>query len=201
MYALKKEVIVMRAPPHFALFMSKGVPGATHDYTIHKDNYTAYVPYLFKSPLEQASLPGDHHDAWALLLDSGYVGPEGDTPHLRRIAMAKPSTLRTAEDRQRHTTQARIRVPVEQFFGRFYKLWGIFRHTYRLDHTHFDSDFDSCALLTNENLRQAGLTEADKMFLLSRQEKRRRTKEEQEAKRKEQVAAYLTRKRKREEGV
>ncbi len=198
MYALKKEVIVLRAPPHYALFMSKGVIGSTHDYQLHKENCANYTWYLLKEPSESEALPADRdHNSWGLLLDSDYIGPESDTPNLRRIAMPKPSSGETPEDRLHLQHLASIHVPVEQFLGRFYKLWGIFRHAYRLDHSKFDTDFDSCVLLTNECIRQAGLTDEDRNFLLSCQAGHRQKTEERQHKRHQQMAAFLARKRQR----
>ncbi len=39
--------------------------------------------------------------SWAVLLDSGYIGPASDTPNLRKIALPRPSSLRSAADRER----------------------------------------------------------------------------------------------------
>jgi hypothetical protein len=60
----------------------------------------------------------------------------------------------------------KIHAPVEQWFSCFYKLWGMFCHAYCLDHATFNSDFNACALLMNENIHQAGLTEHDQDFNL-----------------------------------
>ncbi len=84
---------------------------------------------------------------------------------------------------------------MEQFFGRLYKLWGAMRSVYRLDHSHFDDDFDNCLLLTNENIRAAGLTAADRDFFLSHLEARARRIEAQQEKRAQQVRSYLERRK------
>ncbi|KAL6047279.1 Conserved oligomeric Golgi complex subunit 3 [Balamuthia mandrillaris] len=81
-YALKKEVAVMASPPHFALFSFPGAPGARHDYSILKEHYSAYIPYLTKSAQETAMIHrvDGNETSWSALFDKGYVGPAQDTP-------------------------------------------------------------------------------------------------------------------------
>ncbi|KAL6054116.1 Conserved oligomeric Golgi complex subunit 3 [Balamuthia mandrillaris] len=100
-YALKKEVAVMASPPHFALFSFPGAPGARHDYSILKEHYSAYIPYLTKSAQETAMIHrvDGNETSWSALFDKGYVGPAQDTPGFRRITIKKQSQVRTAAER------------------------------------------------------------------------------------------------------
>ena len=88
---------------------------------------------------------------WAMLFDRGYVGPAEDTPGLRKMT-PKKGTLTLAETQQ-NAELGRLRVPVEQFFGRMQQLWRITRVIYRWGQEHFDLDIGNCILLTNECLR------------------------------------------------
>ncbi len=83
MYALKKEMIVLHVPLHYAIFLSKGVIRSAHDYHIHKENFINYILYLLKELTEvKAILIDQTFELWALLLDSSYIGPAEDMPHL-----------------------------------------------------------------------------------------------------------------------
>lgn len=93
-YALKKEIAVTRAAPHYCLFTQPAVPGSVHDYSYFKQNYLSYCPYLLKTPEERATLSSDRQESrWAILLDSGYIGPDNDHPELRKITLRKPTTI------------------------------------------------------------------------------------------------------------
>ena len=165
MYALKKEVAVMASKPHFCLFLQKGVIGSKHDYEYLKETFHLYIPYLQKMTEEFVQLPSDHgNQNWSALFDKGYVGPDNDTPGLRRITPKKNTSAYA--DLIENEEKSKIRVPVECFFGRQQKLWKIIRETYRWDHKNFDIDFDNCALLTNEHIKQKDLQEIDKNFAL-----------------------------------
>ena len=64
---------------------------------------------------------------WAALFDNSYQGQLCDTPGLRRIFIPR-------HDRDHEGTRfelSRLRVPVEQFFGRLTKLWHVLRGMYR----------------------------------------------------------------------
>ncbi len=49
-YALKKEVAVLRYPPHYAMFSLPSHVGGEHDYACHKQEYINYAEYLLKLP-------------------------------------------------------------------------------------------------------------------------------------------------------
>ena len=94
MYTLKKEVAVMVSNPHYCLFLQKGVVGSKHDYEYLKTTFHSYIRYLQKTSEEFILLLTDQANKnWGTLFDKCYIGPESDTPGLRRIAPKKnPST-------------------------------------------------------------------------------------------------------------
>ena len=128
-YALKKEISVLANPPHYAMFSSPAAVGSEHDYVLLKNGYHRYLSYLRKRPDERVGLPDDDNDCWAALFDNAYRGPSDDTNGLRRIVIPRKSS-NGAEEVAR-TELSRIRVPVEQFFGRMWKLWSQARGPYQ----------------------------------------------------------------------
>lgn len=181
----------MASAPHYALFTSKGFVASRHDYSHHKEHYLNYCEYLVKSPQEAAQIPNDRDNRWANLCDSGYEGSLDDTPEERRVALKKAPL--TQADRDKNYELARLRVPVEQFFGRLTGLWGIVRHTYKYDHQSFDADIDMCILLTNEHIRYARLTMEDAEFYRSFLSERIRQKEQRQEKRQREQENYRLR--------
>lgn len=195
-YGLKKEVAVAAQPPHYCMFSQRAAVGSVHDYSVNKDTYPYYVDYLHKSVEEHAALAADRQQQyWAVLCDKAYIGPEADTPNFRRLTPIKPP--RTVQDHQHNAAVARFRVPVDQFFGRMWKKWGILRNVYRFDHAHFDSDFDVLCLLTNEGIAVTSLSEEDALFYDKARTQRRQLLEAKEAKLKEASKKYKENKRRR----
>lgn len=196
-YALKKEVVVTAQPPHYALFAQKSRVGAKHDYVILKESYQSYLPYLEKTPTELQAIPEDQNPNWAMLLDHGYVGPAEDTPGLRRVT-PKKGTL-SVEEQHSNAELGRLRVPVEQFFGRMQQLWALSRGIYRWSHDHFDLDIDNCILLTNEVLKRRNnpLATADQQFAQKVRADRKRKQEEKAEKKQESATRYRANKRRR----
>ena len=106
-----------------------------------------------------------------MLFDSVYTGPDSDTPRLRRLFI--PKNPRTMTELADYEVCAKLRVPVEQFFGRLTKLWDILSGVFCFDHDHFDLDFNICVLLTNEHIRNHDSKKVDYRFyraLLERKE-------------------------------
>lgn len=196
-YAIKKQVAVMAASPYYALFVADGQPGSVHDYTIFKSSFIPMRQYLIKTAYERHMSATD--DRWAVLGDSGYIGPERDTEGLSKITMDKPSMIRTITQTNANIEKARIRCPVEQFFGRSKKLWGVMREVYRWDHSHFDDDINLCILLTNEHIERFQQPPAPSDGDFERQQIGMRISvfEEFREKRKKQMAEYRARKRAR----
>jgi hypothetical protein len=195
-YALKKEVAVMAKAPHYALFFSKAEPGSIHDYTIFKKNYNQYISYLRKTT-EERDLPLLNLDTafpnWGILLDRGYIGPATDTPELRKITLKKNVT--TVMDQASNLELSQLRCPVERFFGRLKCLWKIFTSEFRLDHAHFDMDFDICCLLTNESIERKQLAVEDGDFYLKLNQYKLTITEAKEKKRKLESSKYHKEKR------
>ncbi|KAL6040521.1 hypothetical protein QOT17_007527 [Balamuthia mandrillaris] len=193
-YVLKKEVAVMASPPHFALTWSQ------HDYSILKEHYSAYIPYLTKSAQETAMIHcvDGNETSWSALFDKGYVGPAQDTPGFRRITIKKQSQVRTAAERFQNRELAKLRVPIECFFGPMYKLWAFLRKPYPYDHNKFDADIDLLILLTNEHLLSAHpLAVDERQYYRAQMRERKENAIERENKRKEAKRRYLENTRKR----
>jgi hypothetical protein len=158
-HGYKKEVAVMAASPHYALFASKKMVARKHDYNIFKSNYTTYLSYLEKTPEEMSQSPGGPQQ-WSVLCDNGYIGPASDTPEITRIVIPKQS-----QNHPLYKEMCTLRCPVERFFGRMTKLWKLSREEYRYSHAHFDKDIDNCILLTNENIKCCQLEPMEEKFL------------------------------------
>jgi len=137
---LKKEVSVKISPPNYALFYHSATPGSMHDYQRLKSTYTEYIPYLKKLPDE--IIEGDSNHYWSALFDKGYVGPDTDTPNLRRLTEIKEP--KTMTDAAFNTELKTKRVLVECFFGRLKTLFRMARDVYRYDLSNFDVDLDCC---------------------------------------------------------
>ncbi len=195
-YGIKKEVAVMAHPPHYALFSSTGFVASKHDYQYHKESFERYLPYLAKTTEESHQLRNDTAEpSWAALFDSGYVGPPTDTPGMRRIFVKKGNL--GLQEQMLNKELCTIRNPVEQFFGRVWKLWKVARGVYRWDHRHFDVDIDVCILLTNEHIKRHDLVELDYRLYLGVCEQRAARAEEVLQQRKAVDERYKTRKKQR----
>jgi hypothetical protein len=199
MYALKMEVAVSASPPHFAQFVFRGRVGSQHDFAIHKENYQNYLPYLRKTNEELASMPEDRINRyWGILGDKAYFASANETPDERRFAIRK--NPRTIADKSFNEEMTKIRVPVECFFGRMWKLWSLLRKPYPYDHNLFDGDYENMVLLTNEHIRATHpLEDSDQVFYKAFRENQKRQSEEKERKRREQVEGYLSRRKRRYE--
>lgn len=162
-YGVKNGVGLLANNPHYCMFVTKHQVGSTHDYEDLKHNYHLTLDYLLKLPAENSALPGDvQHKMWSVICDRGYVGQEHDTPGFICITPKKghctPAELVT------NTEISNLRVPIECFFGRQWKLFGVARNIYRWDHKHFDMDFENMCLLCNDHIEQHQLTTTDAEF-------------------------------------
>lgn len=188
-YGVKNEVAVSAHAPHYCLFASPRAVASVHDFPYHKRYFEQYLPYLLKTPAEHHALPNDVQNRfWAVCCDKGYIGPADETPGERRIMPKKGHV--TQEERAANAEINRIRVPVEQFFGRLLSSWGILRGVYRWDHTNFDTDFQICCLLTNELIHHNQLENLDHEFYRRYLTVRRNKAEARERKRNQQLATY-----------
>jgi hypothetical protein len=194
-YALKKEVAILPYPPYFALFFQKGRVASMHDYSILQDTQASYSSFLKKTPREQIELGNDRDLRWGILFDKAYVGPEEDTPGLRRIFISKRP--RNEAERTRNTQLSKIRVNIERWFGRLKQLWKFARDVYTHDHRFFDEHFEIMGLLTNEHIRVMELTAEDRSYYRAYLKERRSTAEEKLEKRRRQYAGYKERKQRR----
>jgi len=194
-YAIKKEVAVLAYPPYYGLFFQKGQVGSKHDYSVFQGTHSNYSAFLKKTPREQVELGGDRDSRWAILLDKAYVGPDSDTPNVRRIFISK--NPRTEAERARNQELSKLRVHIECWFGRMKNLWKFARDVYTHDHRYFDEHFEIMALLTNENIRAMELGPEDRQYYRAYLKERRNLAEEKLEKRKRQYEAYRARKARR----
>lgn len=196
-YGVKKTVAILANDPYYAMFSLPGEVGSYHDYEIFKQQYQQLVPYLQKQEQEKQLIATDRNELWAVLGDSGYSGPDSDTTGLRRIFIKRPEVVE--EDRVSNHEKAKIRVKIEQFFGRQEKLWTLTAKTYRNSHKTLDADFDISILLTNEHIavnEEANkLVDADRDFHLALSESRLRRFSSDERKRKAQQQKYTAKRR------
>lgn len=196
-YGLKVEVAVTSARPHVMVALSPHSPGAVSDYEKHKANYGEYLDYLQKSPDERevSRDKGDPFPFWAVIADKLYIGPERDTPNERRITPKKGHRLDQATKKQNKVVSVE-RTPIEQYFGKLVQKFPLFSTIYKLDHSHFDMDFENACLLINEDINISNLAIEDgefyQKFLAARveryqaEQKRRKSKEEKYRKNKKQ---------------
>eukprot|EP01089_Gocevia_fonbrunei_P020320 TRINITY_DN7546_c0_g1_i4.p1 TRINITY_DN7546_c0_g1~~TRINITY_DN7546_c0_g1_i4.p1 ORF type:complete len:348 (-),score=58.90 TRINITY_DN7546_c0_g1_i4:28-1071(-) len=199
-YALKKEVAVLAAPPHFAMFVSQGTVGSDHDFKTHKKIHNKYAAYLTKSPAEISALRSvdGFNGKWSILLDKGYIGSSDLTPTIRRITLQKVTPRTTSEERMRNRELAALRVPVESFFGRMFKLFAFVRQPYPYDHSNFDMDMDIIIMLTNENIRAGHPLAGDERdWYLAQLQQRKEEEERKIMKVKEAKKMYEQRKKRR----
>lgn len=157
MYALKKGVLVSPVTG-YALFVSKSVEGAVHDYEDFKNTYHPLVTFLKKTEDEKSMFQNDANAHWAISMDKGYIGPEEDSPGIRKITFIKQP--RTVDENLHNLHLSRVHN-VEHFFGRLKKKWKITSSVYRNSKEYFDHDIDNCILLTNEDIRFRKLIQED----------------------------------------
>jgi hypothetical protein len=184
-YAFKKAVVVSSMHPHYAVMFGAAIPGAKHDYTDLKENYKMLLPYLERAKVEEAkterqprtegkeekrrserTLPSSSSSAplsWKCSFDKGYVGPEADTPGLRRHLPIK--CAQSSADHVHNMKWSKSHV-IERYFGRMKQLWEITAERYRFTSETLDQDFENCALLTNLHIKHHQLTPEDETFYL-----------------------------------
>jgi len=75
------------------------------------------------------------------------------------------------------------------------QLFAIMRSVYRWDHRNFGTDFENCALLTNEHIRNNQLTELDQNFYLMVAKERSECRKRNVEKRKAQLKNFKKRKK------
>ncbi len=157
-YALKKEVAVSASPPYFALFIRKSAVGSMHDFQMFKSGMDRYKNYLRILPSDVDPLT--NRTDWSICADKGYIG------EVDGITMVTPKKKQrnarlTHQELIYNRDVAKVRIPVEQFFGRLKSCWRILANTYRMDHANFDTDADNCILLTNELIKISNLSDVD----------------------------------------
>lgn len=186
-YGYKNEIAVHGSSPHYCMFISPHVPGAKHDYELHKDWFVNYADYLRMTPQEAAQMPvAWRGEYWPVMGDKAYVGPAEDTAPIKRIFPRRGQLLDAREEQDNRAINRR-RVLVEQFLGRMLRLWAFLRGTWRWDESHFDDDITIACLLTNEDIANHYLMEEDQDFYEKWISKRRNQSVERERKQRANV--------------
>jgi len=71
----------------------------------------------------------------------------------------------TPEEEQRNAEITKVRLPIEQFFGRHRRAWGIWQNKYSHSQESLQQDFTITVLLTNDLIENdAPLAPADRDF-------------------------------------
>lgn len=150
-------------PSGIACFISQKYLGATHDFTIFKDQVEKYKAVLAKSRDERNStnlenpdygeLSSEYPKQWALLADKGYQGAQEKCCAI--IPKRKPKGGELSQgDIDRNALIASDRVIVENYFGRMIKLWAAVSKKFTWKEECFLQVFVLCASLTNFRLRE-----------------------------------------------
>lgn len=177
--------------------MSNGFLGSRHDMAHFSAHYPVYNAYLRATEDDLRNLEQqDRFQTWDLMADKGYQGATELVQTYRVITPTKGSNLPRATV-ARNRDIALLRVPVECFFGRMYKLYTMFSKTYTLSHEHFDMDFNNCAYLTNYSMSATGVSNSDAEYYRGVLVQQRLNYAERVEKRKRENQEYRERKRRR----
>ncbi|KAH3743253.1 hypothetical protein Pelo_15358 [Pelomyxa schiedti] len=150
MYALKKHVVVSATSPYYAVAWNCASEGSCHDMKDLILTWQNMYPHLLAKKPEDAHL-FPQQPTWAVLLDSGYVGPE---PYgLNKVVIPKPSS-RTTFSSQDVSDLKKKRVIVECFFGRMTVLWRCLLSPYLFDKAYLDMDVENMIMLTNSHIEE-----------------------------------------------
>ena len=200
-YGLKTEVAVTSARPHVMVAKSPHYPGSVSDYKIHKEQHTFYLDYLHKTADERHWDRDDSHEPnWAILGDKMYVGPQADTPNIRRLTPIKGAHV-SVEQKAENKRRSKARVYVECFFGRLYRKFPMFSGIYKLDHSNFDQDFENACLLINEDISISELALDDGEFYQKLLDERLERYQREEKKRKAEYEKFKKNKKQKLEKV
>jgi len=131
-YADKVEVCVLCEAPNYAVCWSKHHPGSEPDIAIHRDPDSApkYADYLRMTPSEAHAIFGPRDNDvhyFAAVYDAGYAGSVDGCPFERAIiSHCNPSTA-SPDELRKMAYYSRLRVVVEQWFGRMKKFMAMSR--------------------------------------------------------------------------
>lgn len=156
-YGIKKEVAVSASKPHYAVFVQvvctimkfwrKGPRGTS--------NILSRPQKRSKNFHKITSLAGQLCSTMATK-DHSLI--------LQDFVVRCSSCNFNCKSRIGSSGTCKLRVLVEQFFGRMTQLWAITKNKYRWSHELFDTDIDNCVWLTNENIRFSQLLHLDYQF-------------------------------------
>ena len=148
LYGLKTQTLHNRRG--FILHYISGIPGATHDLTIARQNIEDIKPYLARpiGAFAPLAVEGEDEEQWAVIADSGYQGLgrviRAIVPHKKA-----PGGNLTREQRDFNRRLASQRVICERWYGRLKTLFRITSTKYRNNRDDYPTYFALCAALTN----------------------------------------------------
>lgn len=162
-YCLKKETL--HSLNGICTSVSSYELGATHDYTIFKQNIQKFKNYVKKSQDELALEDnGELNEVfpfeWALMMDKGYLG---SNKIIRSIHPSKKQQNKELDrdTKIRNNKIAKNRIIIENYYGRLKTLWNITSRPYKCNHDTYDDYFDICVALTNYNIINNPLRDND----------------------------------------
>ena len=172
-YSMKLEVGVSTASPHYAVAWSKLEPGSTADISLHRQTVAKYSEYMAFTQSELSTFATtipvvDRPTAWTSIADSAYNGHVDST--FPRIALPKLPVLSTSRVPVDVRYLRRVRVVVEQYFGRMKRSWELMSRPFPLGAKYHQQDVDNIIVLTNILLRDSRipLNDDDQQFYLEK---------------------------------
>lgn len=152
-YCLKSQVICDAKGA--ALHVVAGIPGATHDLAIFRDNMESFQNSIVK--VHTNSGP-------KILADKGYISSEFSDVLITPFK-GMPYDL-SPQQNEHNQELASARVVVERFFGRLKNRWDIMKAEYRGNRDEYQNIFKLCVALTNFEIREFDypLSEEDSFF-------------------------------------
>lgn len=145
MYCLKSQVIINRKG--LALFICSGIRGSIHDFRLFKNTAAEIVLFIRSKGLSNMEI----------LADKGYIGST-EYPEIVLITPHKcpKNGLLTPEQNSHNKKLAKVRVLVENYFGRIKNKFNIISVMFRGDNQTYDMFFETCCALANFDIDLAG---------------------------------------------
>ena len=137
MYCIKTQVTINRAG--MAVHIVSGIPGSVHDVIVLKNSLPEIDDYL-------SQFPNDPHK---ILADKGYISEDLKE---RLITPHKGNRL-THEQMLFNEKLSKVRIKVENYFGRLKNYFMIISEKFRGNRESYDSIFCLCAGLVNFQIK------------------------------------------------
>lgn len=145
LYCLKTQVIINRKG--LALFVQSGIPGSVHDFRLFKNTAAEIVLFIQSKGL----------NSMEILADKGYIGTV-EYPEIVLITPHKtPKGSMLAPDQSAFNKKlAKIRVQIENYFGRLKNKFDIMSLLFRGDASNLHLFVNVCCALTNFDIDVSG---------------------------------------------